>query len=238
MTLALSIAGVSVSYGQVAAVHSVGLDLERGTTATIIGANGAGKSTLLNAIAGILPMQGRISFFGRDIGDEKIEGRARSGLVLIPERRELFSSMTVEENLLLGGYTRRGEDGDQLAVVHDLFPRLKERRNQIAVTLSGGERQMLAMGRAMMSRPRVLMLDEPSLGLAPLIVRDILDTTVRLKEAGVSILLVEQNARAALAVADTAYVMENGQFILSGPARDIACNPRVAEIYMGQSLGP
>lgn len=233
LELALEVDRAVVRYGAVPAVTGVSLTLAQGQIATIIGANGAGKSTLLNAIMGMLRLEGAVRFFGEAIGDRTVEERVREGLVLIPERRELFGSMSVEENLLLGGYARRNQSQETLAQIYVDFPRLKERRSQAAGTLSGGERQMLAMGRALMSHPKVLLLDEPSLGLAPLIVREILDIVVRLKKSGVSILLVEQNARAALRIADMAYVMENGEFTLHGTGAEVAGDPRVEAIYMG-----
>ncbi|OBZ97537.1 metal-dependent hydrolase (plasmid) [Pararhizobium polonicum] len=231
--LALQVENATVRYGLVPAVTDVSLVLAKGQITTIIGANGAGKSTLLNAITGVLNLEGKASLFGQPLDKYPVEERVGKGLVLIPERRELFSSMTVEENLLLGGYTQRGRSASTIEGIYADFPRLKERRKQGAGTLSGGERQMLAMGRALMSHPKVLLLDEPSLGLAPLIVREILNIVVRLKEAGVSILLVEQNARAALKIADTAYVMENGRFILEGTGAEVSANPRIEAIYMG-----
>ncbi|NRP90703.1 High-affinity branched-chain amino acid transport ATP-binding protein LivF [Ensifer adhaerens] len=234
LPLALQVRDATVRYGVVPAVTNLSLELEKGRITTIIGANGAGKSTLLNAIAGILPLEGSVSFFGQHIDKHSVEQRVADGLVLIPERRELFGSMTVEENLLLGGYTQRKHIGSTIEGIYEDFPRLKERREQQAATLSGGERQMLAMGRAMMAQPKILLMDEPSLGLAPLIVREILDIVVRLKDLGVSILLVEQNARAALRIADMAYVMENGQCILAGKAAEVAANPRIEQIYLGQ----
>lgn len=235
--LALQVENATVRYGAVPAVVDVSLVLPEACITTIIGANGAGKSTLLNAVSGILPLEGRVSLFGDEIGRHPVEERVARGLVLIPERRELFNSMTVEENLLLGAYTKRALSAATLEGIYGDFPRLKERRAQQAGTLSGGERQMLAMGRALMAQPKVLLLDEPSLGLAPLIVREILNIVVRLKHSGVSILLVEQNARAALKIADTAYVMENGSFILEGTGSDVAADPRVEAIYMGSTDG-
>lgn len=234
MSALLDVADLHVAYGQVEAVQGVSLAVEPGTIATVIGANGAGKTTLLAAIMGLLPAKGGIRFEGDDLGYVPAEERVARGISLVPEQRDLFSTMSVQENLELGAFRRgRSEIPERLEEVFALFPRLKERRRQEAGTLSGGERQMLAMGRALMARPRLLMLDEPSLGLAPLIVRDILKTVSRLRDTGVSILLVEQNARAALAVADTAYVMELGTITLSGPASTIAADPKVSEIYLG-----
>ena len=208
--------------------------MQPGSIVTVIGANGAGKTTLLNALMGILPAGGAVKFDGTALDGDAIEERVAMGMALVPERRELFGSMTVEDNLLLGGFrTTAVERAQSLVQVFARFPRLQERRLQLAGTLSGGERQMLAMGRALMGRPRLLMLDEPSLGLAPLIVRDIFEIIVGLRKTGVSILLVEQNARAALQVADHAYVMELGEITARGPAAELATDPRIVESYLG-----
>ena len=206
---------------------------------TVIGPNGAGKTTMLNAIMGLLPAKGEVRYDGAPVGDEEVEARVARGLVLVPERRELFAEMTVADNLVLGAFPRyrRGDAGidADLQDVYRRFPRLQERRAQLAGTLSGGERQMLALGRALMAKPRLLMLDEPSLGLAPLIVREIFHIIADLRSTGVSILLVEQNARAALHVADYAYVIETGEIVLQGPARELANDPKVIETYLGLS---
>jgi branched-chain amino acid transport system ATP-binding protein len=230
----LSVSSAHVTYGKVEAVRSVSLDVSGNEIVTIIGANGAGKTTLLNAIMGILPLKGRVSFAGADVTQLEIEDRVAAGLSLVPEHRELFATMNVEDNLQLGAF-RIAKAATSVAFerVYTLFPRLKERRKQLAGTLSGGEQQMLAMGRALMGAPRLLMLDEPSLGLAPIIVADIFRTIGELRSSGVSVLLVEQNAQAALQIADRAYVMELGEFILDGPAKDIATNQRVAASYLG-----
>jgi branched-chain amino acid transport system ATP-binding protein len=230
----LSVSDAHVAYGKVEAVRSVSLDVGDHEIVTIIGANGAGKTTLLNAIMGILPLKGRVTFAGEGVLRLEIEDRVAAGLCLVPEHRELFSTMNVEDNLQLGAF-RIAKAATAVAFerVYTLFPRLKERRKQLAGTLSGGEQQMLAMGRALMGAPRLLMLDEPSLGLAPIIVADIFRTIGELRAAGVSVLLVEQNAQAALQIADRAYVMELGEFILNGPAKDIATNQRVAASYLG-----
>jgi branched-chain amino acid transport system ATP-binding protein len=230
----LSVSDAHVAYGKVEAVRSVSLDVGDREIVTIIGANGAGKTTLLNAIMGILPLKGRVTFAGEDVLRLEIEDRVAAGLCLVPEHRELFSTMNVEDNLQLGAF-RIAKAATTVAFerVYTLFPRLKERRKQLAGTLSGGEQQMLAMGRALMGAPRLLMLDEPSLGLAPIIVADIFRTIGELRESGVSVLLVEQNAQAALQIADRAYVMELGEFILNGPAKNIATNQRVAASYLG-----
>ena len=230
----LSVSGTSISYGKVEAVRSVSLDVNANEIVTIVGANGAGKTTLLNAIMGILPQHGRITFDGIDLAALDIEDRVASGLSLVPEHRELFGTMSVEDNLLLGAFRiPKATAAKSFERVYALFPRLKERRQQLAGTLSGGEQQMLAMGRALMGEPRLLMLDEPSLGLAPLIVADIFKIIGELRAAGVSVLLVEQNAKAALQIADRAYVMELGAFILDGPAQAISADQRVIASYLG-----
>jgi branched-chain amino acid transport system ATP-binding protein len=230
----LSVADMHVSYGRVEAVHGVSLDVPQAAIVTVIGANGAGKTTLLNAIMGVMKGNGSIAFGGRPVADLSLEARVANGLCLVPERRELFASMPVEDNLLLGGFRRsRAERSQSLEDVYGRFPRLKERRRQLAGTLSGGERQMLAMGRALMARPRLLMLDEPSLGLAPRIVRDVFHIITGLKEAGVSILLIEQNARAALQIASYAYVLELGRVTAAGTSAEITDNPLLVESYLG-----
>jgi branched-chain amino acid transport system ATP-binding protein len=234
MSALLNVAGVHISYGKVEAVRGVSLDVGDNEIVTIIGANGAGKTTLLSAIMGILPLKGSTSFAGEDMALLEIEDRVSAGLSLVPEHRGLFATMNVEDNLQLGGFrTPKASVAQSFERVYTLFPRLKERRKQLAGTLSGGEQQMLAMGRALMGAPRLLMLDEPSLGLAPIIVADIFRTIGELRAAGVSVLLVEQNAQAALKIADRAYVMELGEFVLSGPASEIATNARVAASYLG-----
>jgi len=230
----LSVSSAHIVYGKVEAVRSVSLDVATGEIVTIIGANGAGKTTLLNAIMGILPLKGGVIFAGQDMARLDIEDRVAAGLSLVPEHRELFGSMNVEDNLQLGAFRiARSVAPQSLERVYTLFPRLKERHKQLAGTLSGGEQQMLAMGRALMGAPKLLMLDEPSLGLAPIIVADIFRIIGELRASGVSVLLVEQNAQAALQIADRAYVMELGEFILNGPAKDIAANTRVAASYLG-----
>jgi branched-chain amino acid transport system ATP-binding protein len=234
MSVLLQVTDAHVAYGKVEAVRSVSLELGGNEIVTIVGANGAGKTTLLNAIMGILPLKGRVSFAGEDMAQLEIEDRVAAGLSLVPEHRELFATMNVEDNLQLGAFRiARAVAAKSFERVYTLFPRLKERRKQIAGTLSGGEQQMLAMGRALMGAPRLLMLDEPSLGLAPIIVADIFRTISELRTSGVSVLLVEQNAQAALQIADRAYVMELGEFVLDGPAKDIAANARVVASYLG-----
>jgi len=241
MTPLLQVRGLSVAYGMVEAVHQAGLEVEESKIVTVIGPNGAGKTTMLAALMGMLPMHGSIRYLGKEMTHVEPEQRVGRGLCLVPERRELFAAMTVEDNLVLGAFHRyRKRDktiADDFEKVYQLFPRLKERYKQLAGTLSGGERQMLALGRALMSRPRLLMLDEPSLGLAPLIVRDIFRIISSLRETGVSILLVEQNARAALQVADYGYVLETGEIVLEGPSVDLVSNPRVIESYLGLVSG-
>ena len=232
----LDVEHLSVAYGKVLAVRDVSLRVAPGTIATVIGPNGAGKTTLLGAIAGLLPAHGTIHCFGENVTPWPVEQRVARGVVLVPEKRELFASMSVADNLLLGGFTRRRERRSQAALdeVYARFPRLAERRAQLAGTLSGGERQMLALGRALMSAPKLLLLDEPSLGLAPLIVRDIFAIIATLRTSGSAVLLVEQNARAALQVSDYGYVLETGERVLEGPSAELASNPRVAATYLGQ----
>jgi branched-chain amino acid transport system ATP-binding protein len=237
----LSAKNLSVSYGKVEALHQASIEVHAGKIVTVIGPNGAGKSSLLSALMGVLPYygsaKGEITYDGKSINGRPAEDRVAAGMCLVPEKRELFATMSVEDNLLLGSFRRyrAGEKNfaDEIDRVYEIFPRLKERRAQDAGTLSGGERQMLALGRALMARPRLLMLDEPSLGLAPLIVQEIFHVIVRLRENGIAILLVEQNARAALQVADYGYVLEAGDVVLDGPATALAHDPRVIESYLG-----
>ncbi len=237
MTALLEVHGLSVGYGGIDAVHDATLTIDAGQIATVIGPNGAGKTTLLNAIMGISPARGRLLFAGGDIGRLPVEARVRLGMSLVPEQRELFPTMSVEDNLHLGGFRFRREGARSVRRmtdgIYDLFPRLRERRRQRAGTLSGGERQMLAVGRALMARPRLLMLDEPSLGLAPLIVAEMLHTIADLRQRDCAILLVEQNARAVLAISDYAYVLETGRITLQGPSAGMANDDRVVEKYLG-----
>jgi branched-chain amino acid transport system ATP-binding protein len=234
MSALLSVSDVHIAYGKVEAVRGVSLEVGGNEIVTIVGANGAGKTTLLNAVMGVLPLKGRVAFATEDLARLEIEDRVALGLSLVAEHRELFSSMNVEDNLELGAFrAAKALTASAFERVYTLFPRLKERRKQLAGTLSGGEQQMLAMGRALMGAPKLLMLDEPSLGLAPIIVADIFRTIGELRAAGVSVLLVEQNAQAALKIADRAYVMELGEFVLNGPASEIASNERVAASYLG-----
>ncbi|MBI5258007.1 MAG: ABC transporter ATP-binding protein [Burkholderiales bacterium] len=236
-TALLQVAGLHAGYGRAEVLTGLNFVLPKGQVVTIIGPNGAGKSTTLNALMAVLPSRGQVLFDGVDLADVSLEERVMLGMALVPEKRELFGTMPVEDNLVLGGF-RAMKQGvpnwrSEIERVYTLFPRLKERRAQLAGTLSGGERQMLAVGRALMSRPKLLMLDEPSLGLAPLVVREIFRTIEQLRRDGVSILLIEQNARAALEVADHGYVLETGSIALEGPASQLADDPRVIETYLG-----
>jgi len=233
----LQVKDLHAGYGRAEVLTGLNFHLDAGQVVTIIGPNGAGKSTTLNALMAVLPSRGQVVFDGTDLAEVTLEERVMLGLALVPEKRELFGTMPVEDNLVLGGFRamklKRPNWKGELERVYELFPRLKERRTQLAGTLSGGERQMLAVGRALMSQPKLLMLDEPSLGLAPLVVREIFRIIERLREQGVSILLIEQNARAALEVADHGYVLETGAFALEGPASELAGDPRVIETYLG-----
>ena len=235
--LLLNVRDLHAGYGRAEVLHGLTLTARAGKVITVIGPNGAGKSTLLNALMGVLSARGTVEYDGAPIGLSSLEERVMLGMALVPETRALFGSMSVEDNLLLGAFrqVRLGhkDSARSLDEVFVLFPRLRERRAQLAGTLSGGERQMLAVGRALMGKPRLLMLDEPSLGLAPLVVRDIFATIAALRATGVTILLVEQNARAALEVADYGYVLEMGEIALEGPAEDLAKDPRVIETYLG-----
>jgi len=236
MRTLLSVEDLHVAYGKVEAVSGVSLEMQTGQIVTVIGPNGAGKTTMLAAIMGLLPSTGTVRYDGADMRRFGTEERVRRGICLVPESRELFTEMTVADNLILGAYThwsdRKALDAE-LDQVYARFPRLSERRKQLAGTLSGGERQMLALGRALMAKPRLLLLDEPSLGLAPLIVREIFRIVMSLRELGVSILLVEQNARAALETADYGYVLETGSIVHSGPAAGLIHDPKVIASYLG-----
>ena len=232
----LRIEELGVSYGRIEAVKGVSLAVEAGQIATVIGPNGAGKTSMLGAVMGLHRGRGRVSYDGDDLRDMEVEERVERGLCLVPERRELFGDMSVADNLTLGAFPRRrGRAALRrgLEEVYGRFPRLRERRLQRANTLSGGERQMLALGRALMSQPRLLMLDEPSLGLAPIVVREIFAIIAALRNAGVSILLVEQNARAALQTADVGFVLETGELVGEGPAATLLHDPRLIATYLG-----
>ncbi len=234
----LDVSDLCVSYGKVEALHHVSIKVCPGQIVTVIGPNGAGKTTLLGAVMGLLPhTRGRVEFLGTAQRDIEVERMVAAGAGLVPEKRELFGEMSVEDNLLLGAFMRRRmgfrDERETMEQVYATFPRLGERRGQRASTLSGGERQMLAVGRALMGKPKLLLLDEPSLGLAPLIVREIFHIVAALKKTGVAVLLVEQNARAALQIADYGYVLETGEIALEGPSDDLEDDPRVIESYLG-----
>jgi branched-chain amino acid transport system ATP-binding protein len=233
----LEVTDLHAGYGRAEVLHGLNLKADAGSVITVIGPNGAGKSTLLNALMGVLPSRGGIKYRGQSIVLQTLEERVMQGIALVPETRALFATMPVEDNLLLGAYRQvmlgNKDSSAALNKVYALFPRLQERRTQLAGTLSGGERQMLAVGRALMSQPALLMLDEPSLGLAPLVVKEIFRIIESLRSTGVTILLVEQNARAALEVADYGYVLEMGEIALEGPARDLAKDSRVIDTYLG-----
>jgi len=238
MTL-LEIRGLEVRYGGIRAVKGIDLEIAAGELVCLIGANGAGKSSTLRAVSGLTPIvPGSVRFGGRDLAGIPAFARARAGLVMVPEGRGVFAQLSVAENLAMGAYARAdaGVASDR-ARVFELFPRLAERRRQTAGTLSGGEQQMLAIGRALMSRPRLLALDEPSMGLAPIAAQKILQVIRDINSTGVTVLLVEQNARSALALAHRAYVMESGEITLSGEARALLADPRVREAYLGEAAG-
>ena len=237
-SIILEVRDLVVTYGKVEALHKVSLTIRRGEIVTVIGPNGAGKTTLLSALMGLLPATGEIVYMGHSQGREReVEYLVRHGMTLVPEKRELFAEMSVEDNLLLGAFDRyrtgHRDEMETMDEVFEIFPRLEERRAQLAGTLSGGERQMLAMGRALMAKPKLLMLDEPSLGLAPLIIKEIFRIISELKQTGVAILLVEQNARAALQIADYGYVLETGEVSLAGPSNELAADQRVIDAYLG-----
>lgn len=234
----LEVRDLCVAYGKVEALHHVSVKVAPGQIVTVIGPNGAGKTTLLSAIMGLLPLSsGEVSFLGSRLDEQDVERMVALGMTLVPEKRELFGEMSVEDNLLLGAFMRRRlghrDEAQTIEQVYATFPRLKERRAQQAGTLSGGERQMLAVGRALMAKPKLLMLDEPSLGLAPLIVREIFHIFNDLRKHGVAILLVEQNARAALQVADYGYVLETGELVIEGSSDQLRNDPKVVESYLG-----
>lgn len=239
MNVLLEVKGLSVAYRKVQALNGMDLAVQAGQVVTVIGSNGAGKSTLLNALIGVLPSAGMLRFEGQDITRLSVEERVELGMCLVPEKRELFTEMSVEDNLYMGAFsrTRRKKDMESdLQAIYIRFPRLLERREQLAATLSGGERQMLALARALMARPRLLMLDEPSLGLAPLMVQEMFRIISDLRQSGVSMLLIEQNARAALKVADHGHVLETGEVVLSDTASALRQNARVLETYLGSAV--
>ncbi len=230
----LKVENLNVYYGSIHAVKGVSFEVNQGEIVTLIGANGAGKSTTLNTITGLLHSRtGSVTFLGETLGKVPPHKVVSKGLALVPEGRRVFLQMTVEENLEMGAFTRSGTAAEDMEQVYTLFPRLKERRRQIAGTLSGGEQQMLAMGRALMSRPKLLMLDEPSMGLAPILVEQIFDIIRDLHQAGTTILLVEQNAQAALSVADRGYVLETGRIVTSGTGKELLASPAIKKAYLG-----
>jgi branched-chain amino acid transport system ATP-binding protein len=240
MSELLRLDGLRAGYGNVEVLHGVTLTVREGQIVAIVGPNGAGKTTLMSAVMGLLPRRGgAVRYLGAPAGST--EALVAAGAILVPEQRALFTDMSVEDNLLLGFYPRRNagerDAKPSMREVFTLFPRLDERRRQLAATLSGGERQMLALGRALMGRPRLLLLDEPSLGLAPMLVREIYRVLAELRGSGLSILLVEQNVRAALRVSDYGYVLEMGEMAAEGPASELARDPRILESYLGQRRG-
>jgi branched-chain amino acid transport system ATP-binding protein len=230
----LEVRGLVAGYGRIEVLHGIDLSLARGELVAIVGANGAGKTTLLRAISGLIATSaGTVSLLGRDITADAPERRVREGLAQVLEGRQVFGPLSVQDNLRLGAYAHRAGLGDRMEEMYALFPALKEKRHQPAGTLSGGQQQMLAMARALMSEPRVLLLDEPSMGLAPLLVRDIFNVIQRLNARGIPILLVEQNARAALTIAHEGYVLETGSVVLHAPAADLLQDERVKSAYLG-----
>ena len=234
----LEVRDLVVSYGGIEALKGISFDVEEGSIVTLIGANGAGKSTTLRSITGIVPIQsGTITFNGEDITRMDTQKIVSKGIALVPEGRRVFANLTVLENLKIGAYLRNDKAGIQedIEYIYTLFPRLKERNWQLAGTLSGGEQQMLAVGRAMMTRPKLIMMDEPSLGLAPLVVKDIFSIIKTLKETGITVLLIEQNANAALHAADIGYVMETGNITLTGTGEELLASKDVQEAYLGKS---
>ena len=233
----LELQDLTVSYGGIQALKSISLQVGEGEIVTLIGANGAGKSTTLRTISGLeKPQGGKILYNGVDITGKPSKYMVQNGLILVPEGRLIFPDMTVLENLKIGAYLRRDKDIEKdIQHMYELFPRLKERSWQMAGTLSGGEQQMLAVGRALMSRPKLLMMDEPSLGLAPLVVRDIFSIIRTIRDSGVTVLLIEQNANAALKVADRGYVLETGRIALEGTGQELLSDPAVRAAYLGKS---
>lgn len=233
----LEIDNLDIRYGGIHAVKGISLSVPAGSIITLIGANGAGKSSTLRAVCGLVkPSGGRITFDGTDITKKPTDDIIKRGIAMVPEGRRVFTNLTVRENLILGGFAQRDrlKLNQDMERVYSLFPRLKERETQLAGTLSGGEQQMLAVGRALMSRPRLLMMDEPSLGLAPLLVRDVFKIIKQIRDEGVTILLIEQNARMALQVADYGYVLETGRIVHQGPAGELARDEKVKKAYLGE----
>ena len=236
MSNILEIRDLTVSYGGIQAVRGISLDVPQGQIVTLIGSNGAGKTTTLKSIAGVVrPKSASIKFEGEEICGKTPDAIVSRGVTLVPEGRKVFANLTVLENLRIGAYLRKDKLDDDLEYVFSLFPRLKEREWQLSGTLSGGEQQMLAVGRAIMSRPKLIMMDEPSLGLAPLVVRNIFEIIRQVNESGITVLLIEQNANMALKTADLAYVMETGRITMSGPGRELLANEQIREAYLGKS---
>ena len=234
----LKVTNLVVSYGGIEALKGISFDVEQGQIVTLIGANGAGKSTTLRTISGLVPPKdGRIYFEGRDITDFNTQKIVENGIAMVPEGRRVFANLTVLENLRIGAYLRKDKEEieEDINYVYDLFPRLKERSWQLAGTLSGGEQQMLAVGRAVMTRPKLIMMDEPSLGLAPLVVKDIFKIILTLKSTGMTVLLIEQNANAALHACDYAYVMETGRITTSGTGEELLASEAIQEAYLGKT---
>ncbi len=232
----LRIDNLSVSYGGIQAVKNVTLDIPKGKIVTLIGSNGAGKSTILRSIAGIVkPKSGAISFCGENITGISPDKIVNRGITLVPEGRRVFPNLTVLENLKIGAYTRKDNLSDDVEMVYNLFPRLKERHWQLAGTLSGGEQQMLAVGRALMAKPELIMMDEPSLGLAPLVVKDIFAIIERINAEGITVLLIEQNANLALRVCHKAYVLETGDITMEGTGAELLANEKIKEAYLGKT---
>lgn len=232
----LKVQGISTSYGKINVLKNISLEVEEGSIVTILGANGAGKSTTMKTICGLLkPQEGKVEFFGKDVTGRRPDQLVRTGIALVPEGRQILSGMTVLENLEMGAYHRKDNEVKQdIEKVMERFPILKERHQQLGGTLSGGQQQMLAIARALLSKPKLLLLDEPSMGLAPLVVADIFKIIKEINEAGTTVLLVEQNARQALRVSDYGYVLETGKIIAEGKSNDLLTDPRIMEAYLGR----
>lgn len=232
----LHIENLSVSYGSIHAVRKLSLQVEEGEVVTLIGSNGAGKTTTVNAICGTIPSKGTIHYRGKNMSGLPTHEIVREGIVMVPEGRRVFPKLTVAQNLMMGAYTRKAhplELQKDIEAIYELFPRLLERKAQLAGTMSGGEQQMLAIGRAIMSKPKLLILDEPSMGLAPIVVKDIFDTIQKIKQQGITILLIEQNATKALSVADRGYVLENGEISFHDTAENLRSQDRIKKAYLG-----
>jgi branched-chain amino acid transport system ATP-binding protein len=234
----LELDDVHVYYGKIAALRGITVDVDEGEIVTLIGANGAGKSTTLKTISGLRPVsRGKVRFAGEDITKLAGHKRVLAGIGQAPEGRGIFPGMTVEDNIYMGAYARKGDLSKEIAEVYELFPRLAERKRQFGGTMSGGEQQMLAIGRALMAKPKVLLLDEPSMGLAPMLVQQIFSIIVEINRRGTTVLLVEQNAQQALQIAHRAYVLETGEIVKSAPAHDLLDDPQVKAAYLGGDLG-